>query len=448
MNSRRKFWLSLWRWLVPGLKVKRYLALVLVGVMILMGGFVAWTRVGEQRNFFINFTARLTEISEMLYLGRWGWAALLMVLGVGLAWWGVVGLNRSLLRSLGSSPSETLDRIFTTRALGQGPKIVAIGGGTGLSNLLIGLKRFSSNITAIVAVTDDGGSSGRLRRSLDMPAPGDLIDCYAALSDSPDLAKLLLHRFNRGEELEGHTFGNLMLATLSEDRGDFASAITTLNNILNVRGKVLPATASTATLITELEDGSKIVGESTLREQAAGRRIKRIRLQPRNLTAMSGTVETILNAEMIVIGPGSLYTSVIPPLLVLDLALAIKHSKATVMYVANIMTEHGETDHLSLFEHCQAITAHLGRKPDVVLVNNAAISATTLEKYQAERAEPVELDLARTREAGIHVHTTRLTQNGEGQHQPRALSAALIRALLERRLRSGLLTKTFRERAR
>jgi uncharacterized cofD-like protein len=447
VKSRRSFWLSLWRWLIPGLRVKRYLALVLLGLLVLMGGFVAWTRVGEQRNFFINFTARLIEISEMLHLGRWGWAALLMVLGVLLGWLGVIGLNRSLLRSLGSSPSETLDRIFRTRALGAGPKIVAIGGGTGLSNLLSGLKRYSSNITAIVAVTDDGGSSGRLRKSLDMPAPGDLIDCYAALSDSPDLAKLLLHRFKRGEELEGHTFGNLMLATLSEERGDFGSAIMALNNILNVRGKVLPATASAATLMTELEDGTVIAGESTLREQAAGRRIKHLRLEPSQPTAMSGAVETIKSAEMIVIGPGSLYTSVIPPLLVPDLARAIKQSKATIVYVANIMTEHGETDGLSVFEHCQAVAAHLGRKPDVVLVNNAPISRSTLEKYFVEQAEQVKLDLALASQAGIGIHQARLTQNGEGQHQPRALSAALIRVLLEKRLRPGYILKTSRERS-
>jgi uncharacterized cofD-like protein len=441
VKSRRTFWLSLWRWLIPGLKVKRYLALVLFGLLVLMGGFVAWTRVGEQRNFFINFTARLIDISEMLRLGRWGWAALLMILGVALGWWGVIGLNRSLLRSLGSSPSETLDRIFRTRALGQGPKIVAIGGGTGLSNLLSGLKRYSSNITAIVAVTDDGGSSGRLRKSLDMPAPGDLTDCYAALSDSPDLAKLLLHRFKRGEELEGHTFGNLMLATLSEERGDFGSAIMALNNILNVRGQVLPATASAATLMTELEDGTVIAGESTLREQAAGRRITQLKLEPNQPTAIPGAVESILNAEMIVIGPGSLYTSVIPPLLVPDLAKALKQSKATIVYIANIMTEHGETDGLSVFEHCQAVTAHLGRKPDVVLVNNAPVSSLTLEKYFAEQAQQVKLDLASVRQFGIGVHQARLTQNGEGQHQPRALSAALIRVLLEKRLRPGLHSK-------
>jgi uncharacterized cofD-like protein len=445
VKTRRTFWLSLWRWLVPGLRVKRYLALVLFGLLILMGGFVAWTRVGEQRNFFINFTARLIEVSEMLHLGRWGWAVILMVLGILLGWLGVIGLNRSLLRSLGSSPSETLDRIFRTRALGQGPKIVAIGGGTGLSNLLSGLKRYSSNITAIVAVTDDGGSSGRLRKSLDMPAPGDLIDCYAALSDSPDLAKLLLHRFKRGEELQGHTFGNLMLATLSEERGDFGNAIMALNNILNVRGKVLPATASAATLMTELEDGTVIAGESTLREQAAGRRIKQLRLEPSQPTAMPGAVENILNAEMIVVGPGSLYTSVIPPLLVPDLARAIKQSKATIVYVANIMTEHGETDGLSVFEHCQAVGTHLGRKPDVVLVNDASISRSTLEKYLAERAVQVKLDLALARQAGIGVHQARLTQNGEGQHQPRALSAALIRVLLEKRLRPGYVLKNLRE---
>jgi uncharacterized cofD-like protein len=284
-----------------------------------------------------------------------------------------------------------------------------------------------------------------LRKSLDMPAPGDLTDCYAALSDSPDLAKLLLHRFARGEELEGHTFGNLMLATLSEERKDFGSAILALNNILNVRGQVLPATASAATLMTELEDGTVIAGESTLREQAAGRRIKHLRLEPSQPLAMQGTADTILNAEMIVIGPGSLYTSVIPPLLVPDLARAIKHSKATIVYVANIMTEHGETDHLSLFEHCQAVTRHLGRKPDVVLVNSASISSLTLKKYFAEQAEQVKLDLAITREAGIQIYQSRLTQNGEGQHQPRALSAALIRILLEKRLRPRRVAKKIRE---
>jgi uncharacterized cofD-like protein len=429
---------SLWRWLVPGMNVKRFVLLIALGLTILLLGFVAWARVGPQRNFFINTTARLIELSEDTGLGRWGWAALIAGSGFLLLGVGVVGLNRSLLRGLDSSPAETLERIYNRRALGRGPRIVAIGGGTGLSNLLSGLKRFSSNITAIVAVTDDGGSSGRLRTSLGMPAPGDLTDCYAALSDSPVLAKLLLHRFARGDGLEGHTFGNVFIATLAEERGSFRDATLSVNEILNVRGRVLPASLEPAVLVAELEDGALVRGESSLHVETRGRRVTKMRTEPANLTAAPEALEAIRESEVIVVGPGSLYTSVTPPLLVAELAASIRGSRALLVYICNVMTEPGESDGLSASEHVAAITAHLGRVPDVVLVNDAPVSDALRERYANVGSSVVERDLEAIRSSGAQPLSLPLLKSGEAQHDPRRLAAALMRLMVARRLRRPL----------
>jgi uncharacterized cofD-like protein len=417
------------------MRVKRFVLVIMIGLTILLLGFVAWARVGPQRNFFINSTARLIELSESTGLGRRFWATFIVGTGFTLIGVGVVGLNRSLLRALDSSPSETLERIYNLRALGRGPRVVAIGGGTGLSNLLSGLKRFSSNLTAIVAVTDDGGSSGRLRVSLGMPAPGDLTDCYAALSDSPVLAKLLLHRFERGDELMGHTFGNLFIATLSEERGSFREATLAVNTILNVRGRVLPASLEPAVLVAELEDGSQVRGESSLHLESHGRRVTRMRTEPAQLTAAPEALSAIEDAELIVIGPGSLYTSVVPPLLVPELARAIRSARATVVYICNVMTEPGESDAMSAQEHVAAITAHLGRKPDVVLLNNAPIAPEVLERYRAVSAAPVTVNPEALTAMGVQPLEVPLTVDGEAQHEPRRLAAALMRLMLRRRLR-------------
>ncbi len=420
------------------MNVKRYVLLIAVGLTILLLGFVAWARVGPQRNVFINTTARLIELSEGTGLGRWGWAAVIAVSGVVVLGVGVVGLNRSLLRGLDSSPAETLERIYNRRALGRGPRIVAIGGGTGLSNLLSGLKRFSSNITAIVAVTDDGGSSGRLRTSLGMPAPGDLTDCYAALSDSPVLARLLLHRFSRGDGLEGHTFGNVFIATLSEERGSFRDATLSVNEILNVRGRVLPASLEPAVLVAELEDGTHIRGESSLHVETRGRHVARMRTEPEALTAAPEALEAIREAEVIVVGPGSLYTSVIPPLLVHDLSRAIRGSKALLVYICNVMTEPGESDDLTAAQHVAAITAHLGRPPDVVLVNDAPISEDLRSRYASVGSSIVERDLEAMRAGGVQPLSLPLLKTDEAQHDPRKLAAALMRLMVARRLRRPL----------
>jgi uncharacterized cofD-like protein len=420
--------LERWRWFVPGMGVKRYAFVIAIGLSLLMMGFFQFARVGPWRTFF---TSMVIEVGRWIP-GQWPtWVtgALVFVVGVALVWLGIVGLNRSILRAVGAEPLETLDAVYARRKLSRGPRIVAIGGGTGLSNLLSGLKRYSSNLTAIVAVTDDGGSSGRLRDALGMPAPGDMTDCFAALSDTPVLAELLTHRFRRGEGIEGHTFGNLLIATLSEDRGDFTEAALAVNEILKVRGQVVPATNMHTVLVAELMNGQSVRGESSVRQRPNSLSIRRMHLEPENPPAPSAALEAIRHAELIVIGPGSLYTSVIPPLLVPEVGAAIRSSRARVVYIANIMTEAGETDHMSASQHCRVLESHLGRKPDVALVNSAPISAVTLERYKAEAADPVMVDREALSAAGIRVQARVLTRDGGGQHNPDLLSVAIVELL-------------------
>jgi uncharacterized cofD-like protein len=271
-----------------------------------------------------------------------------------------------------------------------------------------------------------------LREMLGMPAPGDLTDCYAALSDSPILANLLTHRFERGAGLEGHTFGNLLLATLSEERG-FAQATLAVNEILNVRGSVVPATSQPVVLLSELSDGRVVRGESALRLEKREQRVVRARLEPANPPAMQAALEAIGDAELIVIGPGSLFTSVIPPLLVPEVAAAIRMSAARVAYVANIMTEAGETDGMDALEHVRVLETHLGRKPDVIVVNDSRIPNETLERYRLEFAEVVEVNRTAIERAGVEVYPASLAVDGSAQHDPRVLALTLVRLLAERR---------------
>lgn len=435
-GARRRHALAQWRWLVPGLRVKRFGFQLALGCLLIIIGFYQYARVGPGRAFYSQVGQTLSNIA-IPGLPSWVLGAMVVGAGVWLAWSAVIRLNRSILAAMASQPGDTLETLFRKRTLGRGPRVVAIGGGTGLSNLLSGLKVFTANLSAIVAVTDDGGSSGRLRRSLGMPAPGDLTDCIAALSDSPALAKLLLHRFQRGDGLSGHTFGNLLLATLADQRGDFAEAILAVNDILNVRGRVFPATATPATLIATIEGGDQVAGESTLRERENRGAIRRMQLDPPDVRAVPGAKEAVSQADLIVLGPGSLYTSVTPPLLIPDLAAAIRVARAPVVYVCNIMTEAGETDGLSALGHVRAVQEHLGRSPDVVLLNNAPISEETLARYRLEGAERLEVDETALMQVGIRVVFAPLTRRGQGQHDPRALAVALVRLLLEGRLPSA-----------
>ncbi len=413
-----------WRWLLPGMRVKRFLALLVLGTIMLLAGFVQFTWLGPLSGLW---SWLVGQISQTAAPGqeRWIPGLILALFGLLVMMASVVLLNRSILLMLGARPGEVFDRIVDKRNMQGSPRIVAIGGGTGLSNLLSGLKPYSDKLCAIVAVTDDGGSSGKLRRELGMPAPGDLTDCYAALSDSPILAKLLTHRFSRGEGIEGHTFGNLLLATLAEERG-FAAGAGVMHEILNLRGQVIPATAETATLVAETEDGQMVRGEVALRERSGNTKIKKLRLDPTHPPAMPTALAAIMEADLIVVGPGSLYTSLIPPLLVPQLAKAVRESPAPFIYVLNVMTEHGETDNMDGLDHVRALSEHLGRTPNALLVNSTPISETTLRQYKLEQAEPIQVNNIMLEAWGVKVQAADLTSAGSGQHDPQKLASALM----------------------
>lgn len=413
------------RWMAPGIGVKRWLSLFVLCTLVGAVGFLHFTWTGPWHfvaTKWILWVNRLTN-PALLPLHFTGLAVMLLALGG--AFYSIVRINRSLLQATGTSASTAMDVIFEKRTLSRGIRVVAVGGGTGLSNLLTGLKKYTGNITAVVTVADDGGSSGRLRQALDMVAPGDLTDCYAALSDSPVLARLLLHRFERGEGLEGHTFGNLMLATLSEEQGGLETAMQDIHEVLRVQGAVFPATTRPPTLVAHLSDGRTIRGESQFKAQVGGARINRVALDPPDLPALPPVLSAIAVAEVIVLGPGSLFTSIIPALLVPEIAQAIRQSPAPLIYVASIMSEPGETSGFTLQDHVQAIVQHLGRMPDCVLMNDTPVSAAVLRRYHDEGAELIDLRGA-DRELRSRVLFAPLLQPDTAWHNPDALANALV----------------------
>jgi uncharacterized cofD-like protein len=280
-------------------------------------------------------------------------------------------------------------------------KIVAIGGGTGLASVLRGLKSLDSDITAIVTVADDGGSSGKLRKDMKMLPPGDIRNCLVALAEAePDMTSLFNHRFARGA-LAGHNFGNLFLAAMTEMTGDFQLAVRTMSRILAVKGRVLPATLSDVTLRAEMEDGTVVFGEYAIPQ--VRKRIKRLSVMPPDPPALDEAVRAIGEADGIIIGPGSLYTSVIPNLLVPGIREAIASSRSHKLYVCNIMTQPGETDGYSVSDHVFAIERHAGRLFASVLANTAEAPEETAVKYAEEGRFQVRLDRAALIERGYLV---------------------------------------------
>lgn len=288
-------------------------------------------------------------------------------------------------------------------ALQQSTKIVAIGGGTGLSALLNGLKHYSPNLTAIVTVADDGGSSGRLRRDYGILPVGDIRNCMTALADEAQpMTELFRFRFQQGEGLAGHSFGNLFLAAMNSMTGDFAQAITTCSELLNIQGKVLPATLSDIHLWAELSDGRRIEGESNI--TAAKGQIQHIGCTPANPPALPAVIEAIESADYIILGPGSLYTSVIPNLLVPEIREAIARAKAPRIYICNIMTQPGETDGYRVSDHIQAIDRVCGQRLfDSVLVHRGYIPPRLLAVYAEEDSHPVVFDPENVSQLGCQV---------------------------------------------
>lgn len=271
------------------------------------------------------------------------------------------------------------------------PKILAIGGGTGLSTLLKGIKNYSSDITAIVTMADDGGGSGVLRRSFGMLPPGDVRNCLLALSDiEPEMNTLLSHRFEKGE-LKGQSFGNLFLLAMNEIYGSFEEAVKMASSILRVKGTVMPITVNDVNIEATYDDKSKAFGESILPAEAIkdNKKIKRVELCPKDVEPLDGVITAINKADIILIGPGSLYTSIIPNLLVKGVTEAIISSAAKKIYVQNVMTQHGETDDMSVKDHVEAIFEHSDKIFDSIIINNKVLSEDLKKKYQEEYQEQI-----------------------------------------------------------
>lgn len=409
------------RWWLPGMRVKRYAAIALVGVLMMFLGVVHFTWQTSLITLFIQLVHSTGFAVPKWFSGLLWFSGGMILFLLGLRW-----MNRSMLSAV-TDVGSVSKQVYISRKLGAGARIVALGGGTGLSRVLRGLKMETANITAVVAVTDDGGSTGRLRASFGVPAVGDLVDCLAALSDAEGLPELMEYRFQRGEELKGHTFGNLMLVSLSELSGDFAHAIRQANQVLRLRGAVWPATFEAARLWAERSDGQRVDGETALRERPG--RLLRAGLNPSGVAAMPEAVAAIQRAEMIVLGPGSLFSSVIPSFLPRGIQAAIQQSRARLVYIANIMSERGETEGMDVFDHYQAVAQHLGRKPSTVLVNVAPIPEEILMRYKAEGQVPVRFTPSRFEGQGVRLITGDFLEPGFAQHDP----AKLVRALMDLR---------------
>jgi uncharacterized cofD-like protein len=299
--------------------------------------------------------------------------------------------------------ASSIGRFFRRQSLRRGQRIVAVGGGTGLPVLLRGLKKYTSNITAIVTAADDGGSSGRLRGDFGILPPGDIRNCLAALAETEMLMeKLFQYRFGQGDGLAGHSLGNLLITALVDITGDFKTAIKELSHVLNVRGQVLPSTMEQVTLSAELADGSHVFGQSRIAKVDVP--IKSIFLTPALCKAVPEAIRAIEHADMILLGPGSLFTSVIPNLLVPDISAAINHSHAVKCYICNIMTQPGETTNFKASDHLNAIYTYTGVKcVDYILVNNKSVDKVKSEKYALEGARSVIVDQHTLQKMGVRV---------------------------------------------
>lgn len=313
----------------------------------------------------------------------------------------------------------------------DGPlRIVAIGGGTGLSTLLNGLKSYVPwvDITAVVTVTDDGGSSGRLRRDFDVLPPGDIRNCMVALcEDEGLLSKLFQYRFETGRGLRGHSFGNLFLTALTALTGDFPKAVQLSSEVLASRGRIFPSTDANVSLEAVLQNGDIVRGETRISKSRSG--ISRVRLSPLRCRPMPETLEAIATADLISFGPGSLYTSVIPNLLVHGIPAAIRASRASKVYFCNLMWQPGETMNYTASDHVAAIHAH-AKVPviDTVVLNSGPIAAPLRRRYAAQRAMPVEVDADKLVEMGLRVVLEDLVAKSERvRHDPRVAAAALVR---------------------
>lgn len=425
LRSRNRWF----KWLSPGLFIKRWLLISAGGFFLAVVGTAIWSKltpIYRVLSLVSKFLEFLTTVIPSYISGP-----IVLIMGVFLIFWGQSRTVGSITDVLGVDKDKGLvDMLLDRRRLNRGPKIVVVGGGTGLSTLLRGLKEYSSNITAIVTVADDGGSSGRLRREIGVLPPGDIRSCLAALADEEELlTELFQYRFEAGNGLVGHSFGNLFLTAMSEITGDLEQAVTASSKVLAISGRVLPSTLSDVSLWAEMEDGRLIEGESNIPQ--AGGKIKSFGCIPANPPALPAAVEAIEEAEYIIIGPGSLYTSIIPNLLVTEIRDAIANADVPRIYVCNIMTQPGETEGYSVADHVREID-RIGKKKlfDAVLVHRKPPSTTSLKRYALENSHPVYLDRQEIAKLNRRIVMANVMEEDQIKGQVRHSSSQLARVLL------------------
>ncbi len=436
--------MHLLKWLYPGMKFKRWLFLFAIGVMMVSLGLA----------LVFNYKY-LDIIEEAIFRAVYLWKGSYNYMFTTLVGGSVVILGcicmlmatRFIIRSvitvlLPDNSDKLVDLIYEKRKLGKGPAVTVIGGGHGLSVLLRGIKQATSNVTAVVTVADDGGSSGRLREELGIIPPGDLRNCLVALADTePLMEKLFQHRFGGSSELAGHSFGNLFIAAMTEVTGDVEKALKESSKVLAVKGRVLPASTAHVRLDATMEDGTVVEGESRIPE--VHKRIRRVHLFPEKVKPVQSALDAIRNADAIVLGPGSLYTSIMPNLLVEGVAETLRKSKAVKIYICNVMTQPGETDGYTASMHVKAILDHAGRGAiDYVLVNSTPISPE-LEAYYAERgAYPVIVDEDELNELGVgFIKADIISETEVVHHDPAKLSNNVMKMVYS--LKSGAGVRDF-----
>jgi uncharacterized cofD-like protein len=417
---------GLLRWLVPGMRVKRWILLAVLSMGLIVAAVLAAFGVDLVRALYRALPGE-SSARGALITG----SAVVGVLGFAIALWQLV---RSVVGGVAPRAREKASTlIYRTRILERGPYVVAVGGGTGLSTLLRGLKEVTSNITAVVTVTDDGGSSGRLREEIDVLPPGDVRNCILALAeDETELSTYLQYRFAGAHEFTGHSLGNLLLSGLEQATGGFDRAVEAMSHMLSIRGDVLPATLTKARLVATMEDGATVEGESRIVSDP--RKIRAIRLTPAPVKPYERVLTAIAEADLLLLGPGSLFTSLIPNLLVDGIATAIEEAAAEKVLIGNLMTQPGETDGFTLGDHLRALAEYVDvSRFDLLIANAATPSDAMLARYRDEAATPVRDDIGDGSAFGLRVVREDLLGLAEWggkqtvKHSPTGLARTIVR---------------------